>query len=438
VGTVLIVWELGGGLGHLVQLSPLARGLAARGHTVYAALRALERARDVFGPGMSALASPWAATPVAHQLRPPVTVSHILHNRGWHDAGQLRGLVAAWRSLYALVRPDVVVFDHAPTALLAARGLAIRKVVIGSGFCVPPDEPGGPVRNLRPWVKQPHAEPGAIAEFERGMVGRVNGVLGEVGAPSIDRVTQVYGEADETLLVTVPELDHFGPREGARYWGPVTSSRQEPLTPTRSRAVAESARFSPEYRGEGEMRDRPRRVFAYVKNFAALPELLGALEDGGYDATVVCDGVTPAVRLKFAAARHVRLVDRPMDLWRAAQRCDLAITNAGHGATAAMLLAGVPALLVPIHLEQGMLARAAVKTGACVQASDSDGEQLVRKLKQVMEPANLARMTGAARAFAAKYAALDERQQLRRMVGRVEGMMQKAAPRAGRGKVFAG
>src|SRR5581483_9954164 len=53
-----------------------------------------------------------AATPVERQVKPPVNLAHILHNMGWHDAAQLGGLVAAWRSLFELLKPDVVVFDH--------------------------------------------------------------------------------------------------------------------------------------------------------------------------------------------------------------------------------------------------------------------------------------------------------------------------------------
>ena len=43
--TVLLAWELGGGLGHFMNLRPLAEGLRRRGHRVVAALRDLSVAR---------------------------------------------------------------------------------------------------------------------------------------------------------------------------------------------------------------------------------------------------------------------------------------------------------------------------------------------------------------------------------------------------------
>ena len=46
--TVLLAWEVGGGLGHLINLLPLARGLSGRGHRVVAVLRDLSKVEHVF------------------------------------------------------------------------------------------------------------------------------------------------------------------------------------------------------------------------------------------------------------------------------------------------------------------------------------------------------------------------------------------------------
>jgi UDP:flavonoid glycosyltransferase YjiC (YdhE family) len=48
MATILLTWELGGGMGHLANLAPLARGLAERGHRVTAALSDLSRAHRAF------------------------------------------------------------------------------------------------------------------------------------------------------------------------------------------------------------------------------------------------------------------------------------------------------------------------------------------------------------------------------------------------------
>jgi hypothetical protein len=350
-------------------------------------------------------------------------------------------MVEAWRNLYRLVCPDLVLFDHAPTALLAARGLDLRRVVLGSGFCVPPDL--SPLPNLRPWVNGPMSDPARLAADEARVLATANTVLARLGRPPLHRVTQLYGEVDETLLLTIPELDHYPPGlrgKGARYWGAIGNAEGEPNAECRM-MNAESPltpALSPEYRGEGV---RGVRVFCYLKNFAALPDLLAAQRDGGHPTTVVCDGVPRDLRERFASCPTIHFEDRPLDLRRVAEHCDLAVLNAGHGATAAMLLAGVPVLLVPIHLEQGLLARAAVRNtnGAAVEANPKDGPRLVAALNEML--ASLPQHTAAARAFAARHASFDPREQVERIAGRVEELLaSKPSPRnaPSRAPVFAG
>src|SRR4051794_25778652 len=121
MGVVLFTWELGGGLGHVMRVAPLANGLAGRGHRVYAALREMRGAGGAFASAVRLLpASYRAGLPAV--LQPTRSFADVLADVGFAEPRLLAAHVAAWRTLYDLVRPDLIVFDHSPTALLAARG----------------------------------------------------------------------------------------------------------------------------------------------------------------------------------------------------------------------------------------------------------------------------------------------------------------------------
>ena len=402
MSTVLIAWELGAGLGHLVQLLPLAHGLARRGHRVFVALRDLSKAEQVFGArAVSFLQAPYKAGPPRSMVRPCVTFAHVMFNVGFGEVPELRTLSTAWQNLYKFVRPDLILFDHSPTALLASRplGRAVRRVVIGSGFCVPPDVSPTPV--LRPAAK---CDPGKLAADEEGLLRRINFLLGEWRQPPLERVTQLYGEADETFLVTFPEFDHFPGRAGARYRGPSLQARGRP----------------PQW--PAPPRPGGRKIYAYLKNFDALPALLEALARSPHSSIIVCDNI-PAGARRYAS-ETLRLEDRPLDIAGVARECDLAILNAGHGTTASMLLAGKAVLLVPIYLEQGLLARAVEQTiGAGLVASHKDGADVRAKLERVLAPGNYERHAAAARDFAARHADFDPLIENEGMLARLEELL---------------
>jgi hypothetical protein len=174
----------------LVNLLPLARGLRQRGHRVVAALRDLSRAEQVFeGLGLVYFQASVKIRPNPHAIEPQRTFAHILHNNGFGDAGELKTMADAWRNLISSVRPDLIVFDHSPTALLAARGLPVRRALIGTGFFCPADE--YPLPDLRPGLAP---APERLKEDEDSVLSHANGVLASWGQPPLARISQLYNE----------------------------------------------------------------------------------------------------------------------------------------------------------------------------------------------------------------------------------------------------
>jgi len=394
MGTILVTWELGGGLGHTVRLAPVLRGLRERGHTVFAALRDLSRVDAAYNEiGVTCLQAPIKTKKAANYIEPPRTFPHILHNVGFGDFHELRALSKAWRDLYDLVRPDLILFDHSPTALLAARACEAMRAVVGTGFCCPPDE--APFRDLRPWLPDDSAK---LARDEQHVLEQVNRLLAEWELAPLDRLSQFYAEVDETFLCTFPELDHYPGRRNATYRGaPWEKGGKPPVWPE----------------GDG------RRVYAYLKSFPALPNLLEQLASTGNPAVLLIDGVESGT-LERHQSPTIRFEQERLDMSRVAHECDLAILNGGHGSTAAMLMHGKPILEIPILLEQLVTSRAVVRLGAGLGASPKDSHQIGQKLMAMLTGDHYAQ---AARRFAAKYADFDPGQQIESMTRRLDELV---------------
>jgi len=256
---------------------------------------------------------------------------------------------------------------------------------------------------LRPAVAAT-ADPAALGDAYREVLARVNRQLDQWGQPAVDRLGRLYCDVDENFLATLPELDHFPRRAGAAYWGPVLCDGEgdEPQWPA----------------GEGP------RVFAYLKPFPALPELLRALDDAGCRTVVYGAGLGGAVRQ--CGSGRVKLAPRRLDVAKVARECDVAVLNGGHGVTAQMLLAGVPTLQIPLAQEQQMLADALARLRAGEVADRKSPEDVAAKLGAMLTDDGYRR---AARALADRYADFDPKRQRAAMVARACALLVAPARR---------
>ncbi len=375
MATVLLSWELGSGLGHLMRLLPLARGLCQRGHRVVAALRDLSRAGNVFGGlNVVCLQAPIKTHVGAGRFDPPRTFAHILWNSGFGEFDELLTMTAAWRSLYGYVRPHLIVFDHAPTALLAARGFPARKALVGNGFFCPPDV--CPLPDLRPWLPDDSVR---LRENERQVLDNANRVLAAQGQPCLARLSQLYREVDESYLATFQELDTYPERSAAHYWGAWPNLDGKPPV-------------WPDGRG--------KRVFAYLRPFAALPRLLSQLNASRCPTLMYGDGLDRSVPARFRSAT-LRLENERLALAEVGKQCDLAILNGTHGTTISMLLAGKPILQLPICLEHAHNSLRTSHLGAALCANLTKPRQIEEALDILLRSTE---HEEAARRFAARYA----------------------------------
>ncbi|MCM2287891.1 MAG: hypothetical protein NDI67_02585 [Sulfuritalea sp.] len=394
MASILYAWEFGANLGHVGAFMPLARALREQGHDVHW----MVTQPAVVGDFLASQNFNWLAAPTLPEVSrpgPPLTYADILLRFGYGDARALFGLVGGWREAMRLTGARLVLADHAPTAVLAARSLGIPVMLFSNGFTVPPRR--SPLPSMRPWASVPEQ---IVRQLDAAALSAANTVLTRYGCAPLPRLADLFDVAEEAL-VSFPELDHYADRGPARYWGslPSAGAGQPVAWPTGG----------------------DQRIFAYLRAESPHHEaVLGALCALGQTTVIYFPNLPPALAARFAAP-HMRFLEHPADIGQMTREADLAVTYASLATTTAFLLAGKPLLLLPGHLEQFLVARRVEEMGAgrMVNPEQPAGDLAAVLTDLLTKPS----WRDNARAFAAKYAAFDQQAVIGNLVRRISELL---------------
>jgi len=377
---ILFTWELGGGLGHLLPIRQLCDHLS--NHEVYFAARDLQFTQAIFaGSDVKVLVAPAIQYTPQDAIANPGCFSQILFNCGFGEKETLHSLVNSWRNYYDLIQPDLVVFDHSPTALLASRDQSFKKVNMGTGFFCPPLQ-----QPLAPFFTDSITaeERNEFIEIESKVLAIANTVLSDSHIEPLNALSDLYRDVDKTLLMTWPEFDHFPQGRNDEYLG-VRST------------------------GKGKKPQWPKlpgkRIYAYLRPFDYLESILKSIRASNQPAIVYSNAINQDLLKKYQSD-NIYFESELLDLQQVAEQSDFAITYASHDTCAQLMLAGCPVLMIPLQKEQHILTTQAVKTGACLGALPFQKEQILAAMNQL---ANDTSFTSAAMALSEKYSTRHER-----------------------------
>lgn len=373
---VLFAWELGGNLGHLARDVPLARLCRNASHQVVMAVPDLRTAKQVLADEQIPLVQAPGLRPASMKRRPSINYADMLLSEGHDDPLTLAGALAGWAGLIELMRPDCLLCDHAPTALLAARMTRVPALIVGSGFHIPP--PHAVLPSFMPWQTISEAR---LRSVEDDWLARVNPVIVRAGAEPLARLSDLFPPAS-VLLATFAELDPFGPRPGCRYIGPVSAL--------------------PIARETSWMTTAGVRVLAYLR--PSVPRVEGVLEAlEQLDAEVLC--VMPGMPQPWQSRfRRLRCLEHPVQLGSAMQAADLVICY-GSSTMAQALQVGRPVLVVPQVVEQYLSGLALERAGAGLMLQADRSAPTCKAA--LLELLGNARYRNAAQDLAQRYASFD-------------------------------
>lgn len=322
---ILFAWEMGGNLGHIARDLPLAIACREAGHDVLFAVKDLSVCVDAAREfGIDFVQAPVLRSKQMRQGMPgAINYADLLWQTGFSDAHALEAVLIGWQGIFDTFKPDAMVYDFAPRALLAARLASIPVMLLGNGFQVPPRV--SPLPSFRPWQDVPEQ---ALLEAEERVLGRINGVLTAHGKPAIDLLWKLYAESP-LLIAHFPEFDHFGPRAEAEYVAMAS------WLPKRAPGI--------------EWTSNKKRVLACLQpDIAGVENVFAALHES--EAEVIC--AVPRLPAEWSARYDtLRFFDGPVDLQTLLPGADLVVTH-GSGTVVDAVSAGVPVLVVPGVTEQ--------------------------------------------------------------------------------------
>lgn len=399
MATVLCTWELGANLGHFSQLRiPIELALAA-GHRVVVAARHLQFAHVALG----GLAVDYMQAPFKHEAAPLTTaqslsMGRVMAHQCFSSAEELQTYLSAWRGIFDAVRPDMVLFEHSPTAMIAAYGLPFHKVSTGNGFANPV-----PSTEKMPFGFFPNSprDAGTLAQLhgdDQRLLRIIHAAQSMRGQPELPDLNTIFGQLDAQWLMTWPQLDHFGARPEALYLG--------------SAPLAQGAAVQWP-KGPGP------RVFGYLGTPPSIVQLLESLQQANVCALLYARRVPAQLRKRFEGP-SMRFIDAPVDLRVVASEADWVINQGNHSTLAAFALAGIPQLLIPEHQEHYFLTLRMLEHKAAAMAyqnqkSFANAVQAMMTHQPLREGANKLAQSMAASVVAEPEQTI--RQQLRQILG---------------------
>lgn len=322
---VAYICELGSDNDQLARLYDITKECNAAGYDVAVVVRDIVAVSAVMNKVHAAVFQAPVFLPRLRLNRQLVCLADTLQLAGYEHGNTLLPLVQAWQALLGLLQADVLVFDHAPTALLAASNLHCRKVVVGNGYSIP--VAGHKLADWQPM--QSRAE--LIQEQEDNVLKVINQVQRKLELPISAAISELY-RCDRVVINHFPQLDVYRQaRANADYYTSVASFRP----PVFSFRQAE----------------KPRIICWLDPAYKKFTPLVEALRACGCEILLVFAG-GDSTRLKPYEATLFQATTLVPDLELLIREADMFIGHGSLGALTTAMRLGKPMLLLPMQLEQ--------------------------------------------------------------------------------------
>ncbi len=398
MATILFAWELGSGYGHLDKMFSIGSLIEAAGHSVNYVVRDLPRAEIRDTSKKSKIYQAPFFQPKNSQKTSAINYSDILLRCGYNNPSNLTGLTRGWIQLIQLIKPELILVDHAPGAILAAKILNIPVCNAATGFVFPPA-----INPLPGFQPQDTLGQQQLVEKDRQALQTINSVINKFSGDQLQDITQLF-DIEHNFLCTFSELDHYGTRRGADYCGSIYSTYGQSF-PDWQQDTGKKKIFlylsatHPYFKSMVEqLRNSPYQVLLHPRD----------LKWKHYEQTI---------------DQSLFISPNPVNMDNVTQHADLIICHGGHATSSAALLNGIPLLIIPQQIEQQLFAtRLASQNLAVHLDANSKNINWIKVIEKKLNDEDLQRNV---KKFSDKYKNYDVSQSCQHIVKGIEKILVK-------------
>jgi hypothetical protein len=333
---IAFCWELGSGSGHLTGLLEVADPFVDQGHACAFAVpdpAAILRHRPQWAErsNIQSWKSPnWdlkAPSAIANQRTH--TFADVLEPFGFTNRKLVSERVMEWSHRLGEFRPDSVVTEFAPGALIASRD-RFRCVVFGNGYYVLPNLERMP--SMTAWDPD---VPESSREAEQNVISSIAFARGLLGLKSWERLCDAF-RGDETFVCTFASLDPYRTVRNEITYVPfnIPIPKRLPIP------------------------QQPKRGFVYFSFPHAVVEkmLTMVLSQRDFPCVIYAPPYSRQL-MPYRGTNGHEIIDEPMDL-RQLPEFAFCIHHGGMGISSSLAIAGRPQFITPVNLEHAITANA--------------------------------------------------------------------------------
>jgi len=336
--TALLCWELGAGLGHLTPIKQMSLELINRGYKVWIAAREMHNIHHLFyDVDVNIIPAPVNRNNIKKTAKNTLCYADLLYNVGYKDKESLANHIQGWQSLFMLIKPGVIFFDHSPTAIIASQQTEAIKILMGTPFSRPHEEHISKGYRLFSVYGRLNKQQLASAEaIEKETLNNINFACHKHSLTQLNSISELFSSIEFELFSCLKELDHFPSR-------PSASKRFYLSTPSTS---------TPQKTEWPAVKVGAKKIFAYLTPHQNIVKILNGLIASQHSAILYARG---QLEIKQKLPSHIKIITQPTSMSEILQECDLVISNGNLNTVQQTSLAGIPQLAAPIQLEQHIL-----------------------------------------------------------------------------------